>query len=35
VKIFVGPNTHLRGPARIVRVLALHDNHMHVRIAGP
>jgi murein endopeptidase len=35
VRIFIGPNTYLRGPPRIVRVLALHDNHMHVRIAGP
>jgi murein endopeptidase len=35
VRIFVGPNTHLAGPARIVQVLALHDNHMHVRIAAP
>jgi murein endopeptidase len=35
VRIFVGPNTHLTGPARIVQVLALHDNHMHVRIAAP
>ena len=34
-RIFVGPNTHLKGPRRIVRVLVLHDNHMHVRIAGP
>jgi murein endopeptidase len=35
VRIFVGPNTHLTGPARTVRVLAFHDNHMHVRIAPP
>jgi Penicillin-insensitive murein endopeptidase len=35
MKIFVGPNTHLAGPPRIVHVLALHDNHMHVRIAAP
>ena len=35
VRIFVGPNTHLTGPPRIVQVLALHDNHMHVRIAAP
>jgi murein endopeptidase len=34
VRIFVGPNTHLTGPARIVRVLWNHDNHMHVRFAG-
>jgi murein endopeptidase len=35
VRIFVGPNTRLAGPAQIVQVLALHDNHMHVRIAAP
>jgi murein endopeptidase len=35
VRIFVGPNTHLRGPPRIVGILGYHDNHMHVRIAGP
>jgi murein endopeptidase len=35
VKIFVGPNTHLTGPPRIVHVLGFHDNHMHVRIAHP
>jgi murein endopeptidase len=35
VKIFVGPHTHLTGPPRIVQVLALHDNHLHVRIATP
>jgi murein endopeptidase len=35
VRIFVGPNTHLHGPRRIVRVLWNHDNHMHVRIAAP
>ncbi len=35
VRIFVGPNTHLTGPLRVVQVLALHDNHMHVRIAKP
>jgi murein peptide amidase A len=35
VRIFVGPNTHLTGPRRVVQVLALHDNHMHVRIAKP
>jgi murein endopeptidase len=32
VVVFVGPNTGLRGPARIVEVLANHDNHLHVRI---
>jgi protein MpaA len=35
IRIFVGPNTHLTGPRRIVQVLTLHDNHMHVRIANP
>jgi Penicillin-insensitive murein endopeptidase len=35
VRIFVGPNTDLTGPPRIVRVLWNHDNHMHIRIAGP
>jgi hypothetical protein len=34
-RLFVGPNTRLRGPARIVQVLANHDNHLHVRIAAP
>jgi murein peptide amidase A len=34
VRIFIGPNTHLRGPRRIVRILWNHDNHMHVRIAA-
>jgi hypothetical protein len=34
VKIFVGPNTGLRGPRRVVSVLPTHhDNHMHVRLA--
>jgi hypothetical protein len=32
--IFVGPSTHLRGPAGIVEVLAHHDNHLHVRLPG-
>ena len=35
VRIFVGPNTHLRGPPSVVRIPWNHDNHMHVRIAGP
>jgi murein endopeptidase len=30
--VFVGPNTGLVGPTRIVRVLAHHDNHLHVRL---
>jgi murein endopeptidase len=29
--VFVGPNTGLTGPARIVRPLVHHDDHMHVR----
>jgi murein endopeptidase len=33
-RIFVGPNTHLTGPPRIVQVLGFHDNHMHIRIAA-
>jgi murein endopeptidase len=35
VRIFVGPHTGLTGPARVVRVLPNHDNHLHVRIAAP
>ena len=30
--VFVGPNTHLHGPAGVVRVLVHHDDHMHVRL---
>jgi hypothetical protein len=34
-KVFVGPNTGLRGPSAVVEVLPFnHDNHMHVRLAG-
>ncbi|HEU6444260.1 MAG TPA: penicillin-insensitive murein endopeptidase [Gaiellaceae bacterium] len=34
-KVFVGPNTGLRGPPAVVEVLpAHHDNHMHVRLPG-
>ena len=33
VKIFVGPNTGLRGPPNVVMPLVNHDNHLHVRIA--
>ena len=34
-KVFVGPNTRLRGPPAVVEVLpAHHDNHMHVRLPG-
>ena len=32
-RIFVGPNTGLRGPSGIVQSLKGHDNHLHVRIA--
>ena len=32
-RVFVGPNTGLRGPPAVVQVLAGHDNHLHVRIA--
>ena len=31
VRVFIGPNTGLRGPQRVVQVLAHHDNHLHVR----
>jgi hypothetical protein len=33
VKVFVGPNTGLRGPPGIVQPLVHHDNHIHVRLA--
>jgi Succinylglutamate desuccinylase / Aspartoacylase family/Penicillin-insensitive murein endopeptidase len=34
-KVFVGPNTKLRGPPAVVEVLpSYHDNHMHVRLPG-
>ena len=34
VRVFVGPNTGLTGPRRVVAVLpAYHDNHMHVRLS--
>ena len=32
-RVFVGPDTRLRGPPAVVQVLAGHDNHLHVRIA--
>ena len=32
VHIFVGPRVGLRGPRRIVAVLAHHDDHLHVRV---
>jgi murein endopeptidase len=34
-RIFVGPNTGLRGPTEVVQALAGHDNHLHVRIGFP
>jgi murein peptide amidase A len=34
-RVFVGPNTGLTGPPRVVQVLPNHDNHMHVRIPPP
>jgi hypothetical protein len=34
VRIFVGPNTGLSGPRRLVQILPKHDNHMHVRVAA-
>ncbi len=34
VRIFVGPNTGLVGPAGVVAPLVNHDNHLHVVIAG-
>jgi murein endopeptidase len=34
VRIFVGPNTRLTGPAGVVVPLTNHDNHLHVRIVG-
>jgi murein endopeptidase len=33
--IYVGPNTRLTGPRRVVQVLWNHDNHLHVRIPAP
>lgn len=30
--VYIGPNTRLTGPPRIVKILWNHDNHMHVRI---
>jgi murein endopeptidase len=31
-RVFVGPNTGLRGPRGVVEELAHHDNHLHVRL---
>ena len=30
--VFVGPSTHLHGPAGVVEVLVHHDDHLHVRL---
>jgi murein peptide amidase A len=32
IKVFVGPNTPLRGPRGVVEALPRHDNHIHVRL---
>ena len=34
-RIFVGPSLRLHGPRRIVRPLAHHDDHLHVRLPLP
>jgi Penicillin-insensitive murein endopeptidase len=34
VRIFVGPNTGLKGPPGVVVPLVHHDNHLHVRVSG-
>ena len=34
-RVFVGPNTGLTGPRRIVTRLIHHDDHLHVRIPNP
>jgi murein endopeptidase len=33
--IYVGPSLRLRGPRRVVRLLAHHDDHLHIRIPQP
>ena len=33
--VFVGTRTGLRGPSKVVQVLAHHNDHMHVRIFPP
>ena len=30
--VFVGPSLGLRGPRKVVQVLAHHDDHLHVRL---
>jgi hypothetical protein len=32
IKVFVGPNTPLKGPRGVVEALPRHDNHIHVRL---
>jgi murein endopeptidase len=32
IKVFVGPNTPLRGPRGVVEALPRHDNHIHIRL---
>jgi murein endopeptidase len=34
LNVFVGPGTGLTGPPEVVQILALHDNHMHVRLGS-
>jgi murein endopeptidase len=34
VRVFVGPNTGLTGPPRVVQALWNHDNHLHARIGA-
>ena len=34
VRVFVGPNTPLTGPADVVQAIPNHDNHLHARVAG-
>jgi murein endopeptidase len=34
LRVFIGPNTDLRGPPHVVQVLGGHDNHLHVRIGA-
>ena len=33
--VFIGTRTHLRGPRKVVQVIAHHNDHMHVRILPP
>ena len=33
--VFIGTRTHLRGPQKVVEVIAHHNDHMHVRILPP